>query len=141
MNWPVLLLFFVYVMFIITLGRYYVPKNKFIKSEWIDQTLLSVMYLMSFILFSISVCDINNEMIYAIAGSVLIIQLLWVLSISVFYKFNSAIFYSSVSFLLTAVLCQMNKDYRSIGVIPFMFTLLLQVLMSIDLQTYNEDIH
>lgn len=140
MNWPVLLLFFVYVMCIMTLGLYYVPRNKFIKSEWIDPTLLSVIYLLSFVLFSISVCDINSEMLYVIAGATLIVQLLWVLSISVFYKFKNAIFYSSVSFLLTAIICQTNKDYRSIGVIPFMFILLIQVLLSVDLQTYNEDL-
>jgi len=127
-------------MCVIVFGMVYMPRNKYIRSEWIDPALLSVMYLLSFVLFAITISDIDNVSICLLGIFILLMQLLWILSLSVFYKISTSVIFSTMSFLISVIMCQLIQGNKKIGVIPFMFMLLFQVLLSLDLHYYNNDI-
>lgn len=140
MNWPFVFLMIIFILFIMSICIYNSNNMyKYIKDDWIDIKLLSVLYLLSFILFSLSVSESNEKFIFPLILLLLILQMLWCFSISLFYKFTYSMIFAALSFIICAIMMKLIETKLSFGLIPFLFFLLIQVAISINLIHYNID--
>lgn len=140
MNLPIIFLMIIFIFFIILIFSYNINRlDKYIKSEWVDIKLLGVLYLLSFILFTITVTESKIKNILPLAIFILILQLFWSVYIAILFKPSISILFSTLSFLTCAIMSQLIDKNLQVGLLPFLFFTLIQIAMSINISDNNPD--
>jgi hypothetical protein len=138
MNWAAFFLMVLFAVFILSFMIYRIRVlESYIRADWVDVRLLPVLYAVSFVMLSLVVSVAWTATVLLLGFLVLLIQVVWVICFAEFQWFGYAVVLSTLSFIVCAVLGLVIDREVAIGILPFLFFLIVEVAASMNVYTNN----